>query len=192
MRSLKSTKRKRSSLLYEKKGTHQDIKKCRLRLSACRSKARRVHEPKNRQKAGCAQASRDRRDTRQTYCEDLDLVTGRGQWSIYYFPKALYYVISRGNQNQDIFLDDKDLKAFLAYLSEYKIRFPFHLRASQIHPSQSNPGEGGDGPRKISVDKLSPGREGRCQTRGRIKRSVGCRVTPLPLATCHLPLGARH
>ena len=31
---------------------------------------------------------------------------------------ALYHVISRGNQRQDIFLDDKDLKTYLSYLSE--------------------------------------------------------------------------
>jgi putative transposase len=44
-------------------------------------------------------------------------------------PGALYHVISRGNQKQDIFLDDKDLQAFLSYLSEYKTRYPFHLYA---------------------------------------------------------------
>ena len=44
-------------------------------------------------------------------------------------PGALYHVISRGNQRQDIFLDGKDLEAFLFYLSEYKIRYPFHLYA---------------------------------------------------------------
>jgi len=49
-----------------------------------------------------------------------------------HFPGALYHVISRGNQNQDIFLDDKDLKAFLSYLSSYKIRFPFHLYAYSL------------------------------------------------------------
>jgi REP element-mobilizing transposase RayT len=38
-------------------------------------------------------------------------------------------VISRGNQRQDIFLDRKDLEAFLSYLSEYKTRYPFHLYA---------------------------------------------------------------
>jgi REP element-mobilizing transposase RayT len=46
-----------------------------------------------------------------------------------HFPGALYHVISRGNQKQDIFLDDRDLKAFLSYLSEYKTRYPFHLYA---------------------------------------------------------------
>jgi REP element-mobilizing transposase RayT len=38
-------------------------------------------------------------------------------------------VISRGNQRQDIFLDGKDLEAFLSYFSEYKTRYPFHLYA---------------------------------------------------------------
>ena len=49
-----------------------------------------------------------------------------------HFPGAFYHVISRGNQRQDIFLDDKDLKAFLSYLSEYKIRYPFHLYAYSL------------------------------------------------------------
>lgn len=49
-----------------------------------------------------------------------------------HFPGALYHVISRGNQRQDIFLDDKDLKTFLAYLSEYKTRYPFHLYAYSL------------------------------------------------------------
>jgi len=46
-----------------------------------------------------------------------------------HFPGLLYHVISRGNQRQDIFLDDKDLEAFLSYLFEYKTRYPFHLYA---------------------------------------------------------------
>jgi len=46
-----------------------------------------------------------------------------------HFPGALYHVISRGNQRQDIFLDEKDLKTYLSYLSEYKIRYPFRLYA---------------------------------------------------------------
>jgi putative transposase len=49
-----------------------------------------------------------------------------------HFQGALYHVISRGNQRQDIFLDDKDLKTFLSYLSEYKIRYPFHLYAYSL------------------------------------------------------------
>ena len=44
-------------------------------------------------------------------------------------PGVLYHVISRGNQRQDIFLDDKDLEAFLSYLFEYKTRYSFHLYA---------------------------------------------------------------
>jgi REP element-mobilizing transposase RayT len=46
-----------------------------------------------------------------------------------HFPGALYHVISRGNQQQKIFLDEKDLKTYLSYLSEYKIRYPFRLYA---------------------------------------------------------------
>lgn len=49
-----------------------------------------------------------------------------------HFPGALYHVISRGNQKQDIFLDDKDLKTFLSYLSEYKTRYPLHLYAYSL------------------------------------------------------------
>jgi putative transposase len=46
-----------------------------------------------------------------------------------YFPGALYHVISRGNQRQKIFLDEKDLKTFLSNLSEYKLRYSFRLYA---------------------------------------------------------------
>lgn len=46
-----------------------------------------------------------------------------------HFPGALYHVISRGNQRQDLFLDEEDLKTYLAYLSEYKLRYPFRLYA---------------------------------------------------------------
>ena len=49
-----------------------------------------------------------------------------------HFQGALYHVISRGNQRQDIFLDHKDLKTFLSYLVEYKIRYPFHLYAYSL------------------------------------------------------------
>ena len=49
-----------------------------------------------------------------------------------HFPGALYHVITRGNQRQDIFLDDKDLKTFLSYLSEYKARYPLHLYAYSL------------------------------------------------------------
>lgn len=49
-----------------------------------------------------------------------------------HFPGALYHVISRGNQRQDIFLDDKDLNTFLSYLSEYKTRYPLHLYAYSL------------------------------------------------------------
>ena len=49
-----------------------------------------------------------------------------------HFPGALYHVISRGNQRQDIFFEDKDLKTFLSYLSEYKTRYPFYLYAYSL------------------------------------------------------------
>lgn len=46
-----------------------------------------------------------------------------------HFPKALYHVIARGNQKQEIFLDEKDYHTYLSYLSEYKGRYQFHLYA---------------------------------------------------------------
>ena len=46
-----------------------------------------------------------------------------------HFSGALYHVIARGNQRQDIFLDDADFQTYLAYLSEYKSKFSFHLYA---------------------------------------------------------------
>jgi REP element-mobilizing transposase RayT len=44
-----------------------------------------------------------------------------------HFPTALYHVIARGNQRQAIFLDEKDLRTYLSYLSEYKKKHSFHL-----------------------------------------------------------------
>jgi REP element-mobilizing transposase RayT len=46
-----------------------------------------------------------------------------------HFSGALYHVISRGNRKQGIFLDEKDLEKFLAYLSDYKERYTFQLYA---------------------------------------------------------------
>jgi putative transposase len=46
-----------------------------------------------------------------------------------HFPGALYHVIARGNRRQGVFLDEKDLERFLAYLSDYKNRYAFHLYA---------------------------------------------------------------
>ena len=46
-----------------------------------------------------------------------------------HFPNAVYHVILRGNQRQAIFLDPKDYQTYLSYLSEYKLRYPFHLYA---------------------------------------------------------------
>jgi REP element-mobilizing transposase RayT len=46
-----------------------------------------------------------------------------------HFPGALYHVITRGNRGQGVFLDEKDLETFLAYLSDYKNRYAFHLYA---------------------------------------------------------------
>jgi len=46
-----------------------------------------------------------------------------------HFSNAFYHVIARGNQRQDIFLDEKDYQRYLSYLSEYKTRYQFHLYA---------------------------------------------------------------
>ena len=46
-----------------------------------------------------------------------------------HLPGGLYHVISRGNQRQDLFLSETDLKRFLSFLSEYKIRYSFRLYA---------------------------------------------------------------
>jgi putative transposase len=46
-----------------------------------------------------------------------------------HFPGALYHVITRGNRRQGVFLDEKDLEKFLAYLSDYKNRYAFQLYA---------------------------------------------------------------
>ncbi len=46
-----------------------------------------------------------------------------------YFPGAFYHVITRGNRRQGIFLDEKDFKQFLDYLSDCKSRFHFRFYA---------------------------------------------------------------
>ena len=46
-----------------------------------------------------------------------------------HFPGALYHVISRGNQRQEIFYDDKDWTVCLSYLSECKVRYAIQLYA---------------------------------------------------------------
>lgn len=46
-----------------------------------------------------------------------------------HFPGRLYHVITRGNYRQDLFLSETDLKRFLSFLSEYKIRYSFRLYA---------------------------------------------------------------
>jgi putative transposase len=46
-----------------------------------------------------------------------------------HYSGALYHVITRGNRRQGIFLDERDFKMFLAYLSDYKNRYGFQLYA---------------------------------------------------------------
>jgi len=45
-----------------------------------------------------------------------------------HFPGALYHVICRGNQKQRIFLDERDFRTYLSYVSEYKAKYSFHLQ----------------------------------------------------------------
>jgi len=52
-----------------------------------------------------------------------------------HFPNALYHVIARGNQRQDIFFDEKDYQRYLSYLSEYQTRYSFHLYAYALMPN---------------------------------------------------------
>lgn len=46
-----------------------------------------------------------------------------------HFPTALYHVIARGNQRQAIFLDQRDFRTYISYLSEYKGKHSFYLYA---------------------------------------------------------------
>ena len=46
-----------------------------------------------------------------------------------HYPGALYHVVARGNQRQDIFISEADFRTYLAYLSEYKEKYHFHLYA---------------------------------------------------------------
>ena len=52
-----------------------------------------------------------------------------------HFPNALYHVIARGNQRQDIFFDEKDYQRYLSYLSGYQTRYSFHLYAYALMPN---------------------------------------------------------
>jgi len=45
------------------------------------------------------------------------------------FEVAFYHVITRGNQRQKIFKDDKDYKKYLEILFEYKKQYHYHLFA---------------------------------------------------------------
>ena len=44
-----------------------------------------------------------------------------------HYSGALYHVIARGNQKQDIFINEADFRTYLAYLSEYKEKYHFHI-----------------------------------------------------------------
>ncbi|MBI5166475.1 MAG: transposase [candidate division NC10 bacterium] len=45
------------------------------------------------------------------------------------YPGAFYHVLARGNQRQDIFLEEKDYSVYLKYLQDYQRRFGFLLYA---------------------------------------------------------------
>lgn len=45
------------------------------------------------------------------------------------YPGALYHVITRGNNREDIFLDDADRRRFLDKLAEYRKRYDFVVYA---------------------------------------------------------------
>jgi REP element-mobilizing transposase RayT len=45
------------------------------------------------------------------------------------YPGAFYHVITRGNQRQRIFRDDRDRKKYLEILSSLKNQFSFRIRA---------------------------------------------------------------
>jgi REP element-mobilizing transposase RayT len=51
------------------------------------------------------------------------------------FPGAFFHVITRGNNRQKIFLDDKDYKIFLDRLNLYKERFKFVIYAYVLMPN---------------------------------------------------------
>lgn len=51
------------------------------------------------------------------------------------FPGALYHVIGRGNQQQDIFLIDEDYSCYMNYLLDYHQRFHFILYAYVLMPN---------------------------------------------------------
>ena len=49
-----------------------------------------------------------------------------------HFPGALYHVISRGNQRQDIFLDDQDLGCMVTDVSKHFQRSPMRMSQAII------------------------------------------------------------
>lgn len=48
---------------------------------------------------------------------------------------ACYHIITRGNQKQPVFLDNKDFKKFLFLLNRYKKRFQFKLYSFCLMPN---------------------------------------------------------
>ncbi len=51
------------------------------------------------------------------------------------FPGAIYHVITRGNNRQDIFTDDESYRSFLELLRHYKEKFQFVLYAYSLMPN---------------------------------------------------------
>ena len=55
------------------------------------------------------------------------------------FPGALYHVIAKGNRRQDVFLDEQDLKKFLAGFLDFMGRQPFLLHAYILNNRLGSP-----------------------------------------------------
>ena len=51
------------------------------------------------------------------------------------FSGALYHVLARGNNKQQIFKDDQDYKAYLKRIERYKKRYKFTLYAFVLMPN---------------------------------------------------------
>lgn len=50
-------------------------------------------------------------------------------------PNVCYHIIQRGNQKQNIFLEDADFKKYLQILLHYKIKYCFKLYAYSLMPN---------------------------------------------------------
>ncbi|MBU8906512.1 transposase [Desertibacillus haloalkaliphilus] len=46
-----------------------------------------------------------------------------------WFPHAMYHITKRGNRRSELFLDDDDRYAYLDFLEQTRLKFPFELHA---------------------------------------------------------------